>query len=271
MRVLYTNDRSAKMHLQVQLLTGTGRYQEEAFTSDLGQVEFPPVVPGNYRLKLRGEEIEDTTTDVFTVSEREGTHYEVVRVPLKPGAPEPQKTAAAAISSTELRIPPKAKKEFDRGNDALTRKEWEEARKRFETAIHFYPQYAAAYNNLGVVYMSSGNPQLGRDAFQKAVTLDGGSAGAYLNLGRMAYSEREYAQSEVFLNKSLAVEPTNAEALTLISKHNYSWGNLMRPSPARKRSTRFPTNSTGSCITFVRGRSKARIFPLRQRRNMRPS
>jgi len=97
-------------------------------------------------------------------------------------------------------------------------------------------------NNLGVVYMSSGNPQLGRDAFQKAVTLDGGSAGAYLNLGRMAYSEREYAQSEVFLNKSLAVEPTNAEALTLISKHNYSWGNLMRPSPARKRSTRFPTN-----------------------------
>ena len=147
--MLYTNDRSAKMHLQVQLLTGTGRYQEEAFTSDLGQVEFSPVVPGNYRLKLRGEEIEDTTTDVFTVSEREGTHYEVVRVPLKPGAPEPQKTAAAAISSTELRIPPKAKKEFDRGNDALTRKEWEEARKRFETAIHFYPQYAAAYKQSG--------------------------------------------------------------------------------------------------------------------------
>lgn len=45
MRVLYTNDRSAKMHLQVQLLTGTGRYQEEPLLATWARWNFRRLYP----------------------------------------------------------------------------------------------------------------------------------------------------------------------------------------------------------------------------------
>ena len=52
---------------------------------------------------------------------------------------------------------------------------WEEARFRFERAVHLDPQNASALNNLGVALGQQGNFEGARAAYEKALELKAGS------------------------------------------------------------------------------------------------
>jgi len=48
---------------------------------------------------------------------------------------------------------------------------WKEARFRFERAIELDPSYAAAWNNLAIVYEQTGEPDKAKDAYERALRL----------------------------------------------------------------------------------------------------
>jgi tetratricopeptide (TPR) repeat protein len=215
-RVVLSNERPAPDHLRVELLNSTGDLLGQALTGGDGQVQFTMLRSGNYRLRVRDARIKDAVSEMFTINWGESTYHETVYVePVDTGTPNSPGSGTA--SALELDVPSKAKKEFNKGNEALDRRNWPEARKHLEKAIELYPKYVSAYNNLGLVWMKSGEPTKAREAFEKAVTLDSSFSQAYLNLGRIANAEHRYTQAEEYFNKALAGKPLDPDALFLLA------------------------------------------------------
>ena len=216
--VWYSDGRKAEEQLRVELVNPFGNYLAEAFTSSDGQAEFHNLVPGRYRLRVHGGNVEETTTDVFHLVCNEGEHFENVDVRSKSGANAPTPTTpGGTVAAVDLNVPDKAKKEFDKGNAALLRNDLAGARKAFEKAVALYPMYASAYNNLGIVAMKTGDRAAALAAFQKAVQINDHYPRACLNLARLLLGDRNYADAEGLLNRALSTDPLNLEALTMLA------------------------------------------------------
>ena len=56
----------------------------------------------------------------------------------------------AMTSASELKIPPAARKWFEKGLEAFQKKDYRKAADLFQKATVTYPEYDAAYDNLGV-------------------------------------------------------------------------------------------------------------------------
>jgi Flp pilus assembly protein TadD len=122
----------------------------------------------------------------------------------------------------DLKVPEKARKEFDQGMKAIQANDLAEAQKHLEKAIEEYPQYARACNALGVVYMKAGQPVKGREAFEKAVALDNNNAEALINLGKIRVREKNNAEAEKLFGRAVLAAPANAEALTLLASVQFA-------------------------------------------------
>jgi tetratricopeptide (TPR) repeat protein len=121
------------------------------------------------------------------------------------------------VSAADLNIPESAKKEFDKASAQMAKKNWGKAIAGFNRALALYPDYAAAYNNLGVIYAKTGDRKTEREALQKAVALDDHLAVAYVNLGIMAIAERNFPEAENMLNKATSADPENTQTLVLLA------------------------------------------------------
>ena len=117
------------------------------------------------------------------------------------------------VPAGRLNVPDKAQKEFQKGSESLSKKDWAEAKKHFAAAIAVYEPYDVAYNGLGMAAASSGNPQEARTAFEKAISLNDKFAEAYRNLARISLSEKKFEEAERLLTLSLDSDPLNAWAL----------------------------------------------------------
>ncbi len=216
--VSYTDDRPAKMNLRVQLLTSSELFLAEGFTDDLGIVTFR-ANPGNYRLRIIGADIEETTSPVFSIFRGDPQHSEFVRVAPKASASATSPAGSLGlVAAVDLNVPGKARKEYEKGGSAMEAGNLDEARKRLEAAVRIFPLYAAAHNDLGVVYMRTGDRQKGREAFARAIATNDRFARAHRNLAYMEIEERRYNESISLLEKVLISDPLDAETLALLAQ-----------------------------------------------------
>jgi len=185
--------------------------------SDKGN-RFYPV----YRIRVFGSNIDEAWAD--NVQPGLGDRMVTIRIHAKGEKPADTGKGGAMISAATLAVPPKAEREFDKGNQALTDGKLPEARKHFEAAIALYPQYDTAYNNLGVTLMKSGDAVAGKQAFEKALAVNDKFARAYVNLARIAMQEKSYAEASALLKKAISSEPLNAEALSMLAQASYLTG-----------------------------------------------
>jgi arylsulfatase A-like enzyme/Tfp pilus assembly protein PilF len=79
--------------------------------------------------------------------------------------------------------------------------------KLLEAVIAAHPDYAEAYNSLGVVYSRLGRHADARAAFRKVIALDPTSAKAYENLGIDAIGAGDTAAAVSALKEALAIDP----------------------------------------------------------------
>lgn len=222
-RLWYTNGRPVEQRERVQLLNSLEGYVGEGFTDSQGEAHFR-VPAGSYMLRVSGPTIEDTTGPVFRLLCNEGTHFENVDVKMKAGsgseaeasAPAPS-GAGSTVAAADLNVPEKARKEFEKGNAALQHNDLPAARKAFGKAIQIYPQYAGAYNNLGLIAMKSGDRAAALAAFQQAVRVNDHYALASVNLARLLLQDKQYSEAEVQLDRALSTEPLNLDALTMLA------------------------------------------------------
>jgi tetratricopeptide (TPR) repeat protein len=227
-RVSYPNDRPVEQGLEVSLVAPQGGIVQQSFTDDVGSAPFHGITPGRYRLRITGVDIESADLPAFEINSLESVHYEYVHVTPRADSNANAKGAGAAgmISAAELNIPDKAKKEFDRGLEAMQKPDDPKALEHFEKATVLYPQYAQAYNNIGVVEIRSGHPVQARQAFETSASLNPKNASSYLNLARMSLGEKNYTDADKLINKALTAEPNRVDAVALEAQTKLMLGDL---------------------------------------------
>lgn len=125
--------------------------------------------------------------------------------------------ANALVSASNLAVPNRARKEFEKATDLVRHQELQEAIKRLNKAIHLYPQYAVAYNNLAVIYGQLSDRVHEDEALQKAISVNPNFALGYVNLGRIEMKANNYPAAEPFLAKAAELNPGDVNALILLS------------------------------------------------------
>jgi tetratricopeptide (TPR) repeat protein len=121
------------------------------------------------------------------------------------------------VSASDLAVPNRARKEFQKATELVRRQELQEAIKKLNKAIHLYPAYAVADNNLAVIYGQLGDRVHENEALRKAISVDPNFALGYVNLGRMEMNANNYPAAEPFLAKAAELNPGDVNALILLS------------------------------------------------------
>ena len=216
--VAYEDDHPADRMLQVELLAANGAIMGENFTDDRGTVTFQITGGGNFRVRVTGQDIAETTSSVFSIDDRELSHIEYVNVHRIESQSNAPTGPGGTVSVADLNVPDAAAKEFKKGSTALDKNDLVEARKRFDKAIQLYPSYASAFFGLGVLEFKSGDRPKARADFEKTVAINDHFVPAYFNLARMAAADSDYKRAAELLSKASTADPTNPEGLLLTAQ-----------------------------------------------------
>ncbi len=218
--VIYTNDRSAASQLRVRLMSGSGSTPvSENFTNDQGRTEFTRVPVGNYHVVVTGEGIEEADSGVFEVDRRKMSQdlYITVRRSneansnqMGPGSP--------SVAAVDLNVPDSARKEFDSAVKTMADQNWTKALQQLTRAVSLYPQYAVAYNNMGVVYGHLNDPAHEREALEKAIELNDHLVPALVNLAKLCFQDDNSARAETLLENASRAEINNVGTMTLLAQ-----------------------------------------------------
>jgi tetratricopeptide (TPR) repeat protein len=216
--VTYPDDRVPDGQMKIGLINeSNGNQIAQTFTNDHGQAQFLGVAIGNYQVTVSGQAIQTTQSETFEVDARRGAQSIFVRV--KPAAGNSESKASnATVSASDLKVPEKASKEFDKATKMIAKQEWQKAIDQLNKALALYPSYAEAYTNLGVVYSRLGDSDKERDALHKAIAANDHFAPALVNLARMEMKENNFAGAEVHLRQATAADPTDARTLALLAQ-----------------------------------------------------
>ncbi|HWR36593.1 MAG TPA: tetratricopeptide repeat protein [Clostridia bacterium] len=242
--VAYVTGAGTTMQIRIQVIDENGSTLGEQSPDSEGSATFEVVgqiQKGNvriyptYRVRVFGPEIEEVWAE--GVEPGRSDRMLMMQVRRKGEKPATAKDKSM-VSASALKIPRKAQKELDAGNEALGNGKLDKAREHFDRATQIYPQFDQAWNNLGVVRMKQGDRAGGQQAFEAALKINDKFARAYVNLARLALQDNDYKQASELLKKSLSTEPLNAEALSMACQADFLAGNLEQVvSNARKLHT----------------------------------
>ena len=216
----YPDNHAAGMHLRVQLMSGSSNTPvAEDFTTEQGMAEFTRVPVGDYHVVVSGEGIETADSGPFEVDRRKLSQSLFITVHSSDETDSKRVAAgSASVAAVDLNVPDTARKEFDKATKAIADQNWTKALQQLNRAISLYPEYAPAYNNLGVVYGHMNDTVHEREALEKAIRLDDHFAAAFVNLSKLCIRERDATRAEALLENANRAEPGNAETLTLLAE-----------------------------------------------------
>ncbi len=185
----------------------------------------------SYRVRVYGVAIEEENIENVTPAEAD----RVLTIRIRRKGEENNPAGGGMVSANTLKIPKKAEKEFDRGDKALEKKNYPEARDHYQKAIDLYPSYDMAYNGLGATLAQMGNIDGARAAFEKSIQVNSKFAPGYRNLAQIAARDKDYVKAAGLLEQSLVLEPLNPEALSRLAQFDYILGkDTAVPELARK-------------------------------------
>ncbi len=136
------------------------------------------------------------------------------------------------ISMTALKAPEQAQKAYGKGVAAMIDKKWAAAQKDFERAVEIYPDYAAAWSDLGEVLREQSNREKARTAWERALEVDPKYVKPYVQLTRLDLEEKRMEDAASLAERALAMNPIEFPAIYFYdAAANY---NLKRLAAAEK-------------------------------------
>jgi tetratricopeptide (TPR) repeat protein len=108
------------------------------------------------------------------------------------------------VSATSLAAPKAARKAFEKGQQTLRDNKPEDARKNFEKA---YPDYAAAWCELGKLQASQRQLDQARQSFEAAIRADSKFLEPYLRLSTLLAASQQWDQLAATTGKALKLDP----------------------------------------------------------------
>jgi len=114
------------------------------------------------------------------------------------------------VSLTTLTAPKPARKAYEKAEKALRSVEdpdYARAVPLLERAVELHPEFAAAWEALGRARLGLGERESAREAFERAVEIDGRFLKPYLALIEMAVEDKDWTELESLTDRYLAMSP----------------------------------------------------------------
>ena len=118
----------------------------------------------------------------------------------------------SAISVTSLLVPGDARKEYDRAVKDLEKNKTKNAKGHLEKAIEKYEQYAAAWYQLGRIYLGDGEREKAVESLERAIGIDAQYVPPYMDLAILQVQDQQWQ----------AVVETTSKVLTLDGSLGYA-------------------------------------------------
>jgi tetratricopeptide (TPR) repeat protein len=129
------------------------------------------------------------------------------------------------ISTTTLQAPKDARKAYDKAREALTKGKIADAQKDFEKAVSLYPQFAAAWYDLGVIHEKGNELAEARKCYSQALTADPKLITPYMSLAQLSAREKNWQDVAETTTRAIKLDPVDLpEAYYLNAAANYNLG-----------------------------------------------
>jgi tetratricopeptide (TPR) repeat protein len=100
----------------------------------------------------------------------------------------------------------------------------QQAGREYQRALRYNPEFASAYNNLGIIYGRTGNPDMAIRQLKKAIQLEPDYAKAYFNLGVIYQNADSLNLAEEAYLKAVGISPDYEVAHLNLGKLYYRKG-----------------------------------------------
>jgi tetratricopeptide (TPR) repeat protein len=169
-----------------------------------GGFEFDGVAPGQYQLRLTGAAGAVIHEETVFIS----GSYQNLSIQL-PGKPKvgPSGDATVSIRQLQHKVPGEAQREFGKGQAASTKGDQSNALNHFRKAATLDPEFADAFNGVGVTYAALGQLQQAADQFQKAIDLVPEHPAAAANLSIALCKLAHYHEAAEIARRALKLDP----------------------------------------------------------------
>lgn len=219
--VVSTNDRPLGQMMRVRLVSnGSGNPLSEGYTDSGGVVTFNAIAPGTYHVLVSGQGYEEADSGAVDVDQRKMSQTVFIRV--RPVAADDGEVLVGAkgamVDVSMLKAPKQAIQELRKGNDAMKDQQWAKAVEHLQKAVAIDPEFAAAYNNLGVAYARMGDRAHEREALDHSLKLNPHNAAALVNRAHLALKEQDLTGAEEYLTRATAADPENVQMLMVLAK-----------------------------------------------------
>jgi Flp pilus assembly protein TadD len=185
-RVQAVNGRAIPTIVTLKLVTPSGEIVSERPATTDGQFDFSNLRHIAYVLTASADGFE-TNQQLVDLGRSGGMITLNIILQPAPKAPPP---IMASESLTDTEAPKNARKEFEKGEQALAKRDLAAARSHFAKAVKEFPCYARAQTELARVLGTEPGGREAEAALRKAIECDPGFADAYLELS-MLYISRE--------------------------------------------------------------------------------
>jgi tetratricopeptide (TPR) repeat protein len=175
-----------------------------------GEAVFRGVRPGQYTVEAEAPGYA-TARETIELWSSGGISEVTVYMRAEPAA----KTAASPPGPPVLA--PKARKEVEKGLQALQANNLAEARKHLEAALRLAPGHPDVNYLFGALSLQANEPAQAERFLEKAVTLDPKHRFALLSLSELHYRQQEYAEAVRLLERALQLDLSSWQAHWLIA------------------------------------------------------
>lgn len=138
--------------------------------------------------------------------------WDLLRVRMRANPPvDPARKAypqgAALVPASQLSIPPKAAKEFERSQKAFQSGDRASSTAHLQKALHIYPDFIDAHNALGLRFLQTGQYDKALAEHERAVAVDSHVAQTHEYLALALLTLNRPQQSEAEARQSLDLDP----------------------------------------------------------------
>jgi tetratricopeptide (TPR) repeat protein len=121
------------------------------------------------------------------------------------------------VSTRELRIPGKARGEFEKGLKSLAKRDLSASLSHFTKAAEAFPEYYEAYYHVGLVQTSMGKLDEAGQAFQKAIDLSGGKyAWGEFGLGYLLYLDGKTEEAISVIRRGVELDGNSPDGYFIL-------------------------------------------------------
>lgn len=207
-------------------------------TDEKGGYEMRSIPPGTYTLKVEAPDYRMKISSIIISSHDYVTFTENVQL-LKKDAEE---------------LTAKQRKARDKLAEALAAVEsgdQENAIKLMNKAVDLDPNYAAAYNCLGIEYQKVQDAENSLKNFKKAVDLDGEDPAHLMNLGGFYVATAKFAEAVPLLQKAISLDTLSSHGHALLGEAFYRENKMQEAEAEMVKALNLDPEANSNLLLFL--------------------